>query len=196
MKERVRYPFSVPFIGLLVDVLLVILYFIIVRNVEIAQKGNEISLAPATAAPESFWLCVVFGVYAFWDFVADVCSAGCIPKAPFFPRVWKALRVAFVSTFASLVCLLLSYLTFIVAARGVGAHEVLFLDGALVCVILFFRELKAFENVLAPLLAITDCKAFAEPRKTQGHELRWGIVLLLLYAVCLVGTCDFQPREV
>jgi amino acid transporter len=32
MKERVRYPFSVPFIGLLVDVLLVILYFIIILS--------------------------------------------------------------------------------------------------------------------------------------------------------------------
>jgi len=196
MKERVKYLFSVPFIGLLVDVFLVILYFIIVRNVEIEQQGGQTVLAPATARPESFWLCVVFGVYAFWDLVADVFSMGCIPKARFFPRVWKALRAACVSVFASLVCLLLSYSAFVVATKRTDADEVLFLDGMLVCVILFFRAVKAFENVLAPLLRVKDCKAFMEARKTQGRELRWGILLLLLYAVCFLGAFDFQPREV
>lgn len=195
MKERVEYLFSIPFIGLLVDVLLVILYFVIVRNVEIEQKGGETVLAQATAQPESLWLCVVFGVYACWDLVADVFSVGCIPKARFFHRIWKALRASFVSVFASLVCLLLSYSAFVVATKRTEADEVLFLDGMLVCVILFFRVVKAFENVLAPCLAVTDFKAFTRPRKTQGHELLWGILLLLLYAVCFLGAFDFQPRE-
>jgi hypothetical protein len=75
-----------------------------------------------------------------------------------------------------------------VGARGsTEAHEVLFLDGALLWVILLFRVLKASENVLAPLLGVTDCKAFIRPRKTQGHELALGVGLLLLYGVCFLG---------
>src|SRR5262245_7337005 len=62
MREKVQYLFSIPFVGLLLDIFLVILYFIVVRNVEIEQVGVETKLTPATAAPEALWLCVVFGV--------------------------------------------------------------------------------------------------------------------------------------
>lgn len=196
MKEKVKYLFSVPFIGLLVDVLLVILYFIIVRNVEIEQGGGQPVLAPPTAQPESRWLYVVFGVYAFWDLVEDVFSADCIPRAPFFSRVWKGLRTAFVSTFTSIVCLLLSLLVFAVATRGAKTQHVLFLDGALVTVILLFRVIKASENVLAPLLRVTDCKAFKEPRPTQSREPMWFILLIILYAVCLLGALDLQVEPI
>jgi hypothetical protein len=97
------------------------------------------------------------------------------------------VRVAFVTTFSSVVYFLLSYLLFVVARRSTEAYEVLFLDGALFWVILFFRILKASENVLAPLFVVTDCKAFTRPRKTQGYELPLGIGLLLLYAACFLG---------
>jgi len=118
MKEdRVQYLFSLSFCGLLLDVLLVILYFIIVRNVEIEQKGGESTLGPATAAPEALWLCVVFGVYAFWDLLADVFSPGCIPKTSFPRMAWKALRLAFASMFTSVVCLVLCTLVYVVANK-------------------------------------------------------------------------------
>ena len=194
-EEKVKYLFSVPFLGLLLDVLLVILYFIIVRNVEIEQKDGSPSLAATTAVPESSWLCVVFGVYAFWDLVADVFSAGCIPKSRFVSRAWKAIRAGFVSAFTSLFCLLLSYLVYVVATTRTEADEVLFLDGMLVCAILFFRVLKASENVMARHLRVTDCKAFEKPRETQGSELWLGIALLILYVVFFLGAHSFQLSE-
>lgn len=40
MKEQIRSLFSVRFVGLLIDVLLVILYFILVRSVEIEQRAG------------------------------------------------------------------------------------------------------------------------------------------------------------
>ena len=68
--------FSIPFLGLLLDVFLVILYFIIVKLVEMEQKDGRVVLAAPTAKPEASWLCVVFITYALWDILADVLSEG------------------------------------------------------------------------------------------------------------------------
>lgn len=195
MKEKVKYIFSTPFIGLLVDVLLVVLYFIIVRNVEIEQKGGETSLAAATAVPESFWLCVVFMIYAFWDLVADVLSPGCIPRLGFWKHLWKFVRAAFVSVITSVICLLPSYLVYRVATRTTEADEVLFLDAMLICVILFFRVLKPAETWLAKFARVTDCKTFQTPREAHGGELWWSIVLLILYVLSFLGACSFDLCE-
>src|SRR5882672_6868901 len=69
MKEKIRHLFSLAFLGLLVDVVLVIVYFIIVRHVEIEQIGGIPILTAPTAVPEALGLCVVFGIYFFWDLV-------------------------------------------------------------------------------------------------------------------------------
>lgn len=60
MKEQIRSLFSVRFVGLLIDVLLVILYFILVRSVEIEQKSGATVHTSASALPESFgsWQCL------------------------------------------------------------------------------------------------------------------------------------------
>jgi len=155
MLESLKYVFSWRFLALLSDVLLVVVYFIIARGVEIEQTGGEIRLAEtASAKPESFWLCVVFGVYAMWDLATDVLSPGCIPLAPW--RLWTGIKAAFVSMCASVFCLVLALIVaFSFATTTAGWHEVLFLDGALLCVILLFRELKAIENPLAK--GLTGC---------------------------------------
>ncbi len=194
-EEKVKYVISIAFVGLLIDVLLVILYFILVRNVEIEQRGGNPSLTAATAAPESFWLFVVFVVYAIWDLVADVFSPGCIPpqrsrknrrKNSRIRKLLKVPRAMFVSAYTSVVCGVLSYMVYGDATTRKEAWAVLFLDGALVCVILLFRVLKASENIMAQHLKVTDCKAFKTPRETKGSELWWGIALFVLYIVCLL----------
>lgn len=199
MKEsKVEYLFSLPFLGLLLDVLLVIIYFIIVRNVELEQKAGNPILTPGTAVPESFWLCIVFGVYAFWDLVTDVISPDCIPPRGshirWLWRGWKALRAMLVSAFASGLCVLLSYLVYVAAAGSKEGRAAVLFDGALICVILLFRLLKAFENVLVPFLKVDDCKAFITPRRTHKTERWWSLVLAIVYLVCLlVGAYAYAP---
>lgn len=187
MLESLEYVFSLRFLALLADMLLVVVYFIIARGAEIEQKGGETKLADVVSArPESIGLCVVFGVYAFWDLATDVFPRGCIPPAP--GRLWTGLKAAFVSMFASVVCLVfVGFIVFAFATTTAGRCEVLFLDGALLCVILLFRELKAIENPLAKWLTLKACRAWIEVRPTHGHELTTAIGLTLSYLAFLVA---------
>ena len=192
MKDKVKYLFSLAFLGLLLDVILVIIYFIVVRHVEIDQINGVPSLTEPTAVPEALGLCVVFGVYAFWDLVADVLSPGCIPKwtygegKPRGWRLWKTVRAIIVSMIASLICLSLSYLVYSVAATRREISQVVLLDGALVVLILFFRVVKAIENPLSEWLRVKDCKAFQQPREIQKGTPYLGVVLAALYFACVI----------
>jgi hypothetical protein len=190
MRRSVESVFSRSFVGLLVDVILVVIYFIIVRQVEIEQKGDVIVLLPASAKPEAGGLAAVFVVYGVWDLLTDVFPQGCIPKS-LGVLAWtsKASRLAAVSTFASALCMGLSWLAYWRATLVDPKHDglqVFLIDVALLSVVLVFRAAKAAENPLSRWLKVTDCEAFKRTRAVQGNELRWCIALLLVYAVALV----------
>jgi len=191
MKEGIRYVFSRPFVGLLLDVILVILYFIVVRTVEIQERGGEITLSSQSAQPEAGWVGGVFAVYVVWDLLSDVfCEEG-IPKSCFFARLRKGFAAAAVSTFASLMCLIATFGIWMLASTRTEVRQVVFLDLMLGCIILVFRQLKAAENTLAPLMGVTDCKAFATRRPTRGNEL-WVtlcLVFLMLLFLLVVTKC-------
>ena len=70
-EERAEHPFSWDFLGLLMDVLLVVFYFILVRQAEITEEAPY-RLTPPSGVPEATWLLVIFATYAAWDFVTDV----------------------------------------------------------------------------------------------------------------------------
>ena len=112
-------------------------------------------------------------------------STGCIPDVRGAQRLRKIVRAGVVSTYCSLACLLLAVVTLWIATKFNTAKDVVFLDGMLLCVILFFRTVKASENSVAKTLKVTDCKAFATPRDVAGNELRWSIVLGIGFVVCL-----------
>lgn len=187
-RDRVNYIFSMPFVGLLMDVLLVILYFIVVQTTEVEQKDGATLPATPTAVPEAYWLMVVFGTYAAWDVLTDVFSENCIPKiSSFRVRILKILALIFVSFFSSMFCLLLVYFAWQIAPGCTEGYQVVLVDAALLCVVLFFRAFKAVENFLGPQLRVTDCKAFNKARETQGIELWCGIGLILTYGLCLAA---------
>jgi len=185
MKEQIRSLFSVRFVGLLIDVLLVILYFILVRSVEIEQKSGATVHTSASALPESFWLMAVFVVYALWDLIADVFSAGCLPTLSLLRLLWKGVRVAVVCTASSLLCLALCYVAYRSAQSAVNGIAVALVDAALLTVVLLFRVVKAIENPLSRALGVTDCKAFLTPRTVQGKELPFALFFLGLYGALL-----------
>ena len=64
VKEKITTVFSASFLGLLLDVFLVVLYFIVVQSVEIIQTSSPVVLGPSSALPESRGLFAVFAVYA------------------------------------------------------------------------------------------------------------------------------------
>lgn len=179
VKEEVKYWFSFAYLGLSLDVLLVILYFIVVRNVEIRQANGDFKLSHATAVPESFWILVVFLVYAAWDIVGDVLESA--------PGFWTAFKLALVCVPASLVCALLCFLVYLAATQRLEFAQVLYLDGALLCVVFLFRNLKVFEEPWARRLGVAGRKPFQEPRETSKYDCWLCVVLLAAYLVCMFG---------
>ena len=186
MKQQIVSIFSLRFIGLLVDVLLVILYFVLVKSVELEQVGGNPKLSTPSATSESIWIVVIFGTYAAWDLIADVFSNGSIPPTSMVGRLWIGLRVAIVCSLASCTCLLLCYVVLRFSESVAGVLEVAAFDAALLAVVLLFRVLKAVERPLSSLARVADCKAFCPPRVLVGNELLWAIALLGIYGLALL----------
>ena len=187
MKEaRVKYMFSLPFVGLLLDVFLVIVYFVVVRSVEIDEKDGTRVLTTPSAVPEAQWIVVVFGIYVLWDLVTDVLSPECIPTD--LRRLqWlsKLARAAITSVYCSLLCLGLATVVLILAEGNRSSAEVLLLDVMLLSTILFFRTIKVTEGFWASALNVEDCKAFSKRREAAGNENLWSLVLGFSYVLCL-----------
>lgn len=164
MKQQIQSIFSRRAIGLLLDVLLVILYFILVRSVELQQKDGNTILTPASARPEAKWLACVFCIYIVWDLLADVFSPNCLTKTGLFGIAFQALRVGVVSVAASVFCLGMTLLVLSYASEGLLPIQVVLLDCALMMIVVLFRVLKVFEPPFAKLVQVQDCHAFIVSR--------------------------------
>src|SRR5262249_10854177 len=71
-RHEVERLISMQTLCLLLDVLLVILYFVLVEQVDVATSPTAIGSSMPSAHPESVTLVVVFSVYVLWDLLTDV----------------------------------------------------------------------------------------------------------------------------
>jgi hypothetical protein len=196
MEEPVVHMFSLPFIRLMLDVLLVVLYFIVVRRVEIQDAGNGFVAGVPSATPESVWIAAIFGTYVVWDLFADVFVPDALPPSKGLTRVAKTVAVIIVSTGSSLFCMLLALLSLTVANTVSSRRGVLLLDVALVSAVLMFRAMKVWERPLSRLMRVQNAKAFAKERKVHVHEERWTVILLVVYLICLASAHHIRDAAV
>jgi len=188
MRIRITTVFQWSFVGLLLDVLLVVLYFIVVQGVEVNTGGTK--LTQASARPEVQSLFYVFFVYAVWDLIADILSPNCIPKGPVsVQKIFATIRAGFVSVFASILCLALVWSLFRPAAKTTSPQQVIALDIALAAIILLFRSAKGLEKPFSRWLRVTDWRAFKEPREANLPQQIWGWVCFGVYIIALVAWC-------
>lgn len=123
--------FTLAFIVLLLDVILVVFYFIIVRGVEPAAKVD--------AGHETFWVMWIFAVYVVWDFVTKAVAVD--PKEP--QGFWERFRGPFwtrgrISMQCAVAALVVWYLLKAVSSvPGVVAT-----DSGLIALDLFYRSRK------------------------------------------------------
>jgi hypothetical protein len=135
----VQQVLSLPFLVLVIDVALVILYFIVAKSVEIQHEGGLLRINPS-ARPEARWLVVVFGMYFVWDIVtkglihAENDKSG-VGARLFGPALWRRGWV-------SLACIVLAWVACHNLADVSGIWSVAAADGALLCLVLLFRALK------------------------------------------------------
>ena len=157
------------FLVLLLDVLLVVVYFILAKSVDFAGEG-KIQLN-ASAEPESFWIFVIFCLYLAWDVLTKIVL------------YWKErreepwLRNYGVRMLPTLLCLVLAWAA-MREFRNLDAPHVLTADFALLGIVLLFRALKDLIS------------AFFSTRQVPANQLRaqrkWAIVWTLLCGVGLI----------
>jgi hypothetical protein len=175
-EERAEQPFSFDFLALSVDVLLVVFYFILVRQAEISEDSPYTLCAPS-ATPEAGWLLVIFATYVAWDLITDVLKQR--PR----PSFVSGVGLFFASAACSLICVGLAYLVWALARGDQSKTAVLAFDGALLCLVFLFRVIKGpIENNLRKIFTqLQAYKAFEKEREPVVAENKIFIGLLLGY---------------
>jgi hypothetical protein len=185
-QEPIESIFSLRFGILLVDLLLVILYFILVKRVEIGQEVGTPVLRPPTGTHEAYWLSVIFLVYLFWDVVTDVFSVKSLQMLR--DRRWvDYLLVAAVAGAASFVCLWLCRVAVGVGEFATRDLSVVLVDVGLLALVILFRVLKTIEGPLSRALKVEWHSAFVR----RGAMSRIDTVLIglmvMIYLTALLG---------
>lgn len=151
LRVRVNSVFSFPFLVLLIDVLLVVLYFNLVRGAEV-PKAN----LPATpsAKIECDMIATIFFVYFLWDFLTKAVLGG--QSSDSLAAVLGRLRGSdyWRRSWQSVVCFSCGLLAWVFLRGTSGLSSVLLLDFALICLVLFFRASKEGRFAFSRFFAI------------------------------------------
>ncbi|MEO8017423.1 MAG: hypothetical protein ABI769_06395 [Pseudomonadota bacterium] len=191
MAAKLETIFSREFIYLLIDVLLVVLYFILVRDCEVETIAGKTQLTSASAVSESVWILAIFCVFAIWDAFSDVFAKGAMCEEVGKSRSWLFPKLLIASMACSLLCVGLTLVVQLFAHRATSAAEVVLLDISLISLVLLFRLLKApVENWLGERLYLRRCKAFSEHRvDSEVHQVARGVIIFVFFAsIAFVAT--------
>jgi len=145
--------FSAAFIVLLVDVFLVICYFIIVRGVDIQRIGDTIVRVVPSSANETRWSMVIFCVYFLWDILT---KAVIVPADERSKKMWRRLidKNLWDRAWITIVCLLIAFALWLETRTFTNALSVVAVDIALVALVLLFRALKEKSSKWASAMSL------------------------------------------
>lgn len=126
--------FDLGFLVLVLDVALVVCYFILVRGAEKPHDGIIIH----SANNETLWILIVFVGYFLWDVLTKAVAPSSerpFLKRLFGPELWKRGRISF-------VCLLLALLIWFFLRSVSNQGSVVLADTSLLALVFLFRALK------------------------------------------------------
>ena len=123
--SKIRSVFSLDFVELLIDVFLVVFYFLLVRLAELPTGSS--GTVPAEASSETWMIVVIMASYALWDILSCRTDGSKLKL-----RVWASVT----SFFLSLVAL------YLLPLESDSKGAVLFMDTALIGLVLLFRAMK------------------------------------------------------
>jgi hypothetical protein len=183
--------FQSEFLVLLVDVALVIVYFILVKAVDIT--GERTIRLNASAAPEAFWVCVMFGVYLFWDVLTKVAVYGIARLWEKPNEWWWSYGIRIVPT---VVCLALAIVARQIVATADAPH-VLTADMALLGLVLLFRALKGLVSAFWPTPRKPTEKEPTQKEQRQKKELAifWSMACIFAFAISIQWTRSWSLPE-
>lgn len=139
LRLKVSSVFSLPFVALLFDVVLVTFYFILVRGAEIPKHGDP--LVPS-ARTECVMMALIFAGYFGWDVLTKAVASDASADAPsgflrrfFGPAMWSR-------GWTSFLCMALGIVAWWSLRSVSSVAGVLFADASLLFLILLFRAMK------------------------------------------------------
>jgi hypothetical protein len=144
---------------LLVELLLVVLYFILARSVELQSKeAPPVTITTPSLIPEAWWLTLIFLGYVVWDIFYDALPSH-LPKdkRPLAGVPVLSWLIVLTSGFiarcwVSLACAGGAWLVLRYAAPSQTPLQVAFGDLALICVVVWFRIAKSWEPLIENLV--------------------------------------------
>lgn len=136
--QDVQSVFSSAFLVLLLDVLLVIFYFIIVKGVDIVREINGQIRVKPSAANETLWVMVVFGGYFIWDVVTKAVIGN--KKSTWLHRFFS--KDLWERGWVSVVCFTLALIAWLKLDSVTRESSVLLADASLFSLVFLFRAMK------------------------------------------------------
>lgn len=181
-RRDVQGVFQWEFFVLLLDVSLVIVYFILVRTIDFGKEATPPRTDPASSVAR--WILLIFGLYLLWDILTKIIISGRdreTSKKKFlqhFDRPWW--RSVGSRMFPTVVCCVLALLIWCLVQSADPPHY-LTADLSLFCLVLFFRALKELVSVY---YQPPEDKARTGPARAMSKKL--AIVLTVVFAFGMV----------
>ncbi len=154
--------FSKGFFELLIDVWLVIAYFLLVKGVDTVEvPENGAARITSSLRGEALWIMVIFITYAFWDAWTKIGPYGIPTNLPeYSKRGWASIACALLA-----VCAAFAYWN----STNVGAAQAVLGDLSLLALVFLFRAMK-----------LADYGSFVPWQKKLIAGLTAAFVLLLV----------------
>jgi hypothetical protein len=171
----------IQFLVLLLDVFLVILYFILARAMNTTAGDTDSPHYTFAADADAGWLVGIFVCYLLWDLLTKLPDLVC-PKR----KQAEADRVAAKKRIKiSVVCLILSILVWLLVAKADALH-VCWAELALISLVLLFRALKEFASAKwPPSNATHEELAAAKKHKPWAKGWSWLLFVSLgIFTLC------------
>lgn len=181
-RRDVRKVLEWEFLVLLVDVLLVICYFILVQAVDFqkGEGGGKTEYHPR-AEPEAFGIALIFTIYLVWDVITKIVQYSKKDDGP-----WPNLAARIVATLLCFVCAWIAY--FLI--RNADPPHVVVADLALLGLVLLFRAFKDFASAFfrAPSRAGDPEPTEKEIRAAKRNASLFSAIFLVWFIIFLLWT--------
>jgi uncharacterized membrane protein (DUF485 family) len=180
-RRDVQGVFQGEFFVLLLDVSLVIVYFILVRTIDFGKEATPPRTDPASTV--ALWILVIFGLYLVWDILTKVIISWRDRERSkkkvreHFDQSWR--RLVGLRMLPTAVCCSLAWLIWRLVQTADHAHY-LTADFSLFCLVLLFRALKELVSAYCP--TPPKDKPTPSPRPPMSKKSA-----IALTAVCALG---------
>lgn len=205
--KSVKSIVSISFLILLLDLILVIIYFIIIHNVETYEviQEQDPRVMPAEAMTETRWSMVIFGIYFIWDILTKLFDEKYVKNNKVYVRKrFLNFKSFFRRTWPTVVCFILCLIIYKSLESNFYDHilvsdknaYVVVVDFLLLLIFAIFRGLKQIikkdyqiEEDELPQAKIEECKSngFEFPLSVQMEIKYYRFKLFLLKYMFLIS---------